>query len=343
MNTIKLVLLAVVVTFVIAMMLSVTRNVSGTDPYQYQCGSNIRQIAIACLAYATEHEGVIPKDLQQLKEYLPDYWGHEFARSTEFKKGGQFMRVNADDYYREAKAAEIKKVTGDQAPYLGRPFDSSDNLALSKDKKHYIVVDRKMNITESGKVETGSNRCFPLVAKFYGESGDYVVHYYYAYWDKERKVCVQGNGISLATISRFHPLGFLEIVWIFDAQGKNSLEGHMEIDFVNGNRVIYDKNGKIGLAVDRSGKILENAHKLPPWWNPNAAFLLRQDVDNTFIRFACPSAHNQTSQSYKIVAVGNIHDIDNPEAIPLVRETAPNHGGKRWVAYVDGHIELHVD
>lgn len=346
MNTTKLILGIVVMIFVVAILLFVNRDLPGTDPYLYQCGSNIRQIAIGCLAYATEHEGILPKDLQQLKEYLPNYWGHEFRRRIDFmKKEEQLTRVNAKDYHREAKAAEIKRVTDEQNPYLGGPFDGYDKLFLSKDKKHYIVMGYgNMNIDEIGKVETSSNRCFPLAAKFYGKEGRYYeVDYYHAYWDKEKKACVQGTGVSLATISRFHFYGFLEIVWIFDAQGKNSLEGRMEIDFVNGNRVIYDKNGKLSLAVDRNGKILENVHKLPPWWNPNDAFRFRENIDNTFSRFACPSVHNQTTESYKFVATGNIRDIDKPEATPLVCETVSNHRGKRFVAYADGHIELCAD
>jgi prepilin-type processing-associated H-X9-DG protein len=312
------------------------------DAYEYQCGSNIRQLAIACHAFALKNDGNLPDEVQQLADYLPSYWGDEGFNKRPLDQGSEVnTKAQSNEYTRDVKIEKIRQITDDDSIE-----DFHSNLFIS-DKGTYMIIDIgniDIDVREKGVLDTSGRRLLPYATRFYGKHGyRYDVLYYHGSWDEKNCAFIAGQDVSVATVTRFHSLGFQEILWICDGQGKSLLEGHIGIDFVNGNRVIHDMNGKPVMYLDQTGKILESSHELPCWWNPNAASMLRQDAQRDLDRFRCPLDTKEAISSYETVVKGNINTIKDPASTVLIREIQNTHSGKRWVAFVDGHIELRED
>jgi prepilin-type processing-associated H-X9-DG protein len=54
----------------------------------------------------------------------------------------------------------------------------------------------------------------------------------------------------------------------------------------------------------------------------------------------CPMAGDEETPSYELIPVGRLGETPSPSTTVVIREINANHNGKRWVAFLDGHVEL---
>jgi prepilin-type processing-associated H-X9-DG protein len=82
------------------------------------------------------------------------------------------------------------------------------------------------------------------------------------------------------------------------------------------------------------------AGALPTSWDALGAQLGGPSPLGPPALLVCPDAADKSVPSYRLSATGSLGDMTAPHTTPLVEEVSGHHGGKRHVAYADGHIEL---
>lgn len=86
-------------------------------------------------------------------------------------------------------------------------------------------------------------------------------------------------------------------------------------------------------AAEHQGELPDSWEDLAERLNPEQRALLPGLLQ-------CPVAADSDSPSYEWVGGGPLSQVESPSTTVMIREIEPNHNGKRWVAFVDGHVEL---